>query len=62
MLAGTCYLAAVGRDHLQIGAGHPDLEFLVPAGLENKRGKAQSGRGLLHLPGRLEDVGAVLGP
>jgi DNA-binding PadR family transcriptional regulator len=51
-----------GCDEFVVGAGHPDLEFLVPAGLENKRGKAQPGRGLPHLEGRLEDVGAVLGP
>jgi hypothetical protein len=34
----------------------------VPPGAENKGGKAQSGRGLPHLLGRLEDVGTILGP
>ena len=34
----------------------------MPAGAENKGGKAQSGRGLPHLLGWLEDVGTVLGP
>jgi hypothetical protein len=34
----------------------------VPAGAENKGGKAQPGCGLPHLLGWLEDVGTVLGP
>jgi len=45
-----------------VRAGHPGLEFLVPAGAEDKGGKAQPGRGPPHLLGWLEDLGAVLGP
>src|SRR5689334_22358510 len=45
-----------------VRAGHPGLEFLVPAGAQDKGGKAQSGRCLPHLLGWLEDLGTVLGP
>src|SRR5262249_8148501 len=51
-----------GRDKLLVGAGHPDFERIVPLGLEDRVRKAKTGGGLPELLGRLEEVGAVLGP
>jgi len=50
------------RDELLVGAGDPDFEFVVPAGFERGGGEAQPGGGFAVFPGRLQDLGAVLGP
>nr|BFE85051.1 hypothetical protein GCM10020093_076520 [Planobispora longispora] len=51
-----------GSDELLIAAGHPDLDRVVPVGFEGGRAEAQPRGDLPDLLGRLEDVGAVLGP
>src|SRR5262249_37125578 len=47
------------RDELLVGAGHPDFEFVVPAGFERGGGEAQPGGGFAVFPGRFQGFGAL---